>query len=433
VWNSAGVETPVTVFVEVTNTLAAPYLSGLQRLTRELLVRLRDPAVTGGRLEVVPLRWCPRHRTLRRLTASEQRQLAGTARHPTAAAPRRRWVDQLPPSLERSVKGIARQPWVRRTRATLLPRDLPPAHPDLEVRTLPRGSVFLDVEAAWHNPRSRAELLPELVAGGVVPVVVVADVFPEVHPEWFESAPASLFRSWLRAHLRHSAAFLCISSATEAQLRQVAISIGERRELPCRVVTPGADLPVGTEVPLPEGLDGVRYLLDVSTLEPRKGHDTLLDAFDRVSPDVADLALVLVGRAGWHADALVHRISSHPLAGSRLWWFDRVDDDLLATLYRHAFLAVTPSRSEGFGVPVVEALGFGVPVVASAAGALPEAGGDLAEYFPPGDAVALAGLIERHATDRWWHDARRRPLATYEPPTWEAMAAAVADALSDLS
>lgn len=429
-WEGAPVAEPLTVFTEVTNTLAAPYTTGLQRLTRELILRLADPRFHDGAISSVPLRWCPRHQTFRRLTDDEWRLISEGA-HGTS--PRgRRWTDRLPATMDRTLRRVARQRWVRRARTAVQPDQLPAAHPDLEVGPWPPGAVFLDMEAAWHNPRSRAELLPERTAGGLTTAVVVPDVLPETHPEWFESTPAALFRSYLHAHLRTSTRFLCISKATEADLVGVAAAIGEHRRLNSTVISLGSDLPPSTSPPraLPGSLRGRRYLLTVGTIEPRKGHTTLLDAFDDIAPDIADLALVVVGRVGWHAGDVVTRLVKHPDAGGRVLWLDQVSDDLLATLYREAFVCVAPSLSEGFGVPVVEALAAGLPVVASSGGALPEAGGELADYFEPGDATGLAALLRRHATDDAWHRERRRAVAAYQPPTWDDTARQVVAALN---
>ena len=71
----------------------------------------------------------------------------------------------------------------------------------------------------------------------------------------------------------------------------------------------------------------------------------------------------------------------------------------MASLYAGAGAFVFPSRYEGFGLPVLEAMRYGAPVVASDAAAIPEAAGDAALYFPSGDAAALSRAIERVLTD----------------------------------
>ena len=209
--------------------------------------------------------------------------------------------------------------------------------------------------------------------------------------------------------------------------------VGVDRPLDCRVVTMGADFRTFAEpADPPAELAGLRYLLCVSTLEPRKNQALLLDAMDALWDRYPDLALVLVGRIGWKTEGLVERITTHPQLGRRLFWYDRVDDALLDTLYRGAFLSVTPSFSEGFGVPVVEALAHGVPTLSSNGGALPEAGGERAEYFAPDDLDALVSAAERHLSDPGYHAGRRAALADYRPPTWADSARQVRDALADL-
>ena len=428
---------PTTVFVEVSNTLSVPYTTGFQRHTRELLARLPGPRNTDGVLRFVPIRWCARHQCYRRLTPDEAERLAHAP--DLADFPRTRLSqlgDAVPKPLRGPARALAYTPparWARLRMSQARQAELPPAYPELEIGPWPKRSIFFDLEAAWHDPRSRAELLPELLEAGVIPATLVADVLPELHPDWFETGAAGLFRAFLRAHMRHSQRFICISRATESDLRALAPTIGITRRLDCAVTTMGADFRLSSEaVKLPEPLADLRYLLCVSTLEPRKNQSMLIDAFDSMQGRYPELGVVLVGKIGWKTAPLVERIRGHPLFGRRLLWFDKVDDSLLDTIYEHAFLAVTPSFSEGFGTPVIEALAHGVPTISSDGGALPEAGGDLAEYFPPTDLDALVRLIEGHLFDSHWHQDRRRALRGYRPPTWDEGAQLLHDSLAEL-
>jgi glycosyltransferase involved in cell wall biosynthesis len=129
------------------------------------------------------------------------------------------------------------------------------------------------------------------------------------------------------------------------------------------------------------------FVLFVGTAEPRKGLDVLVSAWSRLRHP--DAELVLVGPAGWggleeRLDALgtgVHRLGFLP-------------SDELRTLQGAAAVSCLPSRAEGFGLPVLEAMAAGSPVVTTSASAMEEVAGGAAVLVPAGDVEALAAAIE---------------------------------------
>jgi glycosyltransferase involved in cell wall biosynthesis len=187
------------------------------------------------------------------------------------------------------------------------------------------------------------------------------------------------------------------------------------------------DLSAARLVAIPLGVDPARppgpvsldvaalqpYVLYVGTPERRKGFDTLLAAMAQVVRERPDIELVVTsGLEGWELPANV-----------RVHALGYVDDDVLASLYRGAALLAFPSRYEGFGLPVLEAMSYGAPVVAANSSAIPEAGGDAACYVPPGDDAALAAAILRIAGDaEYAGDLRRRGLLHAAGFTWERTA-----------
>lgn len=160
-----------------------------------------------------------------------------------------------------------------------------------------------------------------------------------------------------------------------------------------------------------------RFVLFVGEAEPRKGLHVLAEALTQLRARSVEARLVAVGRIPegmpLPADATV---------------LGHVDDATLAALYRACAAFVYPSRYEGFGLPVLEAMSYGAPVVASSATAIPEAGGDAALYAAPDDPAALAAAIGRVLTDDdLAADLRRRGLARAASMTWRATAAATLD------
>lgn len=409
---------PTLVVIEVTNTLRSPSVTGYQRFVRELLTQLQ---VDGSPpVQALPVTWDPTLAGLRRLTAAEAFRISTTW---SASAPDEtpELSPQAPRPLSARALGKARRLAARTGLA---------GGRRVEI---PAGAVFLDLEPAWHNPASRAELLPALKARGVHVVTVVADVMPELYPQWFDQRVAGLFHNWLHAHLAHTELALAISENTKAELAQVAVRDGLTVP-PTLVIPMGADFapPAATRpVALPPQLG--RYLLIVGTVEPRKNHALALDLLDRLADDYPDLGLVVVGKKGWLVGAMLERMHAHPLWEKRLVWLAGVGDDELTWLYEHAFLAIAPSYSEGLGLPVMEALRHGVPTISSTGGALPEAGGDTAQYAAPDDLNAWEDLVRAHLSEQAHHRAARARTATYHPPSWRATGTAVRTALTHLT
>jgi glycosyltransferase involved in cell wall biosynthesis len=134
-----------------------------------------------------------------------------------------------------------------------------------------------------------------------------------------------------------------------------------------------------------------QYVLFVGETEGRKDLATLLVAMAHLPPALRDRTpLVVAGKIASSASVT---------AGVRVEFAGEVSEEELASLYAGAAAFAFPSRYEGFGLPILEAMAYGTPVVASDAASLPEAGGDAALYFPAGDAAACAQLLTRVLTE----------------------------------
>jgi glycosyltransferase involved in cell wall biosynthesis len=131
-----------------------------------------------------------------------------------------------------------------------------------------------------------------------------------------------------------------------------------------------------------------RYVFFVGEAEPRKDVATLVKAMALLPPILrTSTALVVAGR-----NAAVEGATG---TGVQVEIMGHVSDKRLAALYSGAAVFAFPSRYEGFGLPILEAMQYGTPVVASDAASLPEAGGDAALYFQAGDPAALARELTR--------------------------------------
>jgi glycosyltransferase involved in cell wall biosynthesis len=136
------------------------------------------------------------------------------------------------------------------------------------------------------------------------------------------------------------------------------------------------------------------FLLAVGTIERRKNLLLVLRALEKL-PGVP---LVAVGRATAYAEELLAHARAHGLEG-RVRLLSGVPTADLAAMYRLATIALYPSRVEGFGIPILEALFSGTPVVTTRGGVFPEAGGPGSAYVDPDDPDALREVLAHLLAD----------------------------------
>jgi glycosyltransferase involved in cell wall biosynthesis len=141
-----------------------------------------------------------------------------------------------------------------------------------------------------------------------------------------------------------------------------------------------------------------RYVLAISTVEPRKNYPRLVAAFDAVAASDPELVLVIAGGDGWGVEAFDDALGRLK-ARDRVRRLGYVGDTDRADLLAGAHVLAYPSIYEGFGLPPLEAMAAGVPVVAGRGGAIPEAVGDAALLADPLDVDDLASALQRACDD----------------------------------
>jgi len=209
-------------------------------------------------------------------------------------------------------------------------------------------------------------------------VTVFHDLQHKRHPEYFRWFDLPFWRIFLWISAHRSRLILTPSEATRADFLRYY------RTPPHRVrVTPEGVDPVFFQIgrrrrdrqPQP-------YLLCVSTLHPHKNLETLLRAFARLRRQRPELRLVLAGLQGFHTQAVTGLIGALNLVGAVrvTGWIPRTE---LYELFQDALAFVYPSRFEGFGLPVLEALAAGVPTACSRIRPLSDLAGDAALLFDP--------------------------------------------------
>ena len=261
---------------------------------------------------------------------------------------------------------------------------------------------------------------PGRVSAGTRLVVRYHDAVPLLLPHTIKNMrhhQAAHFGA-LRRNARDGAWFACVSEASRRDLLSVfpdleprAVTIPNMVSHHFRPETRNADrvpeilwarrrregpLAAGSGTALPAGGPPLRYLLMVATLEPRKNHEKLLQAWELLrASGQGDLHLVLVGSPGWGSEALVGRLQPWLRERGGLHVLGGVPSDDLRLLYRHAAVTVCPSVAEGFDFPGVEAMRSGGVVAASDIPVHRDVFGEASEYFNPYAADDIAACLAR--------------------------------------
>ncbi len=302
--------------------------------------------------------------------------------------------------------------------------DLAPQAPNVRVLAQPVPARVRPVRIAWEQAmipllaaRHKLDVLfnPGFTAPLVLPcpqVTVFHDLQHKRHPEYFRWFDLPFWNMLLYGSAVRSQSLIAVSEATRLDLLRY---YGRNATVVGHGVEPEVFAIPGRRSPQP-------MVLCVSTLHPHKGIETLLGAFARFRAAHPEFRLVLAGMRGFAADAIDALIRDLKLSDcvELTGWVSR---ERLYELYSQAFALVYPSRFEGFGMPVAEALAAGVPVACSDIEPLRSVAGGAALQFPPGDEGAIAATLERLCADsdlrhRLSESGRRRATAF----TWQSAA-----------
>jgi glycosyltransferase involved in cell wall biosynthesis len=223
--------------------------------------------------------------------------------------------------------------------------------------------------------------------------VTVHDTVPFTHPETLTRRGAA----WHQAAIRRATSR---ANAVVVPTVAVAEELQEHAPGPAPVAVIPHGVPDVFRLPMDPNEAALRtgrlrlpetYVLAVGTVEPRKGLDVLIRAMAK--PQAPDLPLVVVGPRGWGSVDLLELAAEHGFPADRLHVLGRIDDENLSAVLRRATMLAVPSRAEGFGLPVLEAMAVGTPVVHTDVPALVEVAGGTGLIVPRGDAETLAHAL----------------------------------------
>lgn len=301
------------------------------------------------------------------------------------------------------------------------------------------GDVLLYPIPDLGEVETQYQVLKFLKERGVRICFIVHDIIVMRHPEFFDASLHENMGRWLR-YVSEFSGILAVSRASEQEFlrwrREHAADGNE--DFFTSWFHLGSDVctPVSSRG-LPESCEGLlRKLkrsitfLEVSTIEPRKGYEQALDAFEKLWKKGVDVNFVIVGRKGWKMDAFLKRLESHVERGRRLFWLNGISDEFLDRIYDVSSAVLMPSEAEGFGLAVVEGAGHGKPLILRDLPVFREIAGSHATYFSGRDPEALSGCLEQ-----WLQNYERGTLPSsgdIRILSWEESARMLLSGLHDM-
>lgn len=301
------------------------------------------------------------------------------------------------------------------------------------------GDVFLGLDLSTRVVTRNNAQLVHWRKRGVKLVFVVYDLLPVLRQDWFTVNTAKCYRTWLNIVTDEADHLACISQVVADDLMHwmdeqnikapqvTTLRLGNS----IKASLPSMGLPPDYKKTLSWVRTGTCVMM-VGTIEPRKGYNQALAAFEELwdhPRDGEDLKLLIVGRPGWNTAAFQQRLRAHSLYGDRLLWIDDASDEYLELMYDACWGILMASHGEGFGLPLLEAATHRKPALVRDLPVFREIGPAGAAYFEDGTALGLANALRQWrqlgkptsttGTDLCWSNTVRdlhNVLTSIKPP-----------------
>ena len=253
------------------------------------------------------------------------------------------------------------------------------------------GDIFFVLDLQPQVQVTHADFYQELRRHGVVVKFMVYDLLCMLQPLHFVAGAAEGFSGWLTV-VGESDGAVCISKSVADELEQWMKGKSWRRQRTfandwfhlgagMREHTAVSGSLSTDEQSTVKRIRSKPSFLMVGTLEPRKGHAQVLDAFEQFWREGLSVNLVIVGKQGWLVEELVARLRSHLERGKHLFWLEGISDEYLEAVYAASSCLIAASYGEGFGLPLIEAAQHKLPIIARDIPVFREVAEQYAFYF----------------------------------------------------
>ena len=327
-------------------------------------------------------------------------RLARETAHAYLETLEQRWADPDNTQGERSVASVL--PWMKR---------LMPQRGGM-------GAARTLVQVSPHHLHDGAKMKRILDQEKARFVCLIHDLIPIEFPEYARPGGAATHEKRMETVASLADAVIANSAATKTSFENWAKERGAW-------VPPIEVALLGTErLPSVAALKEAKpYFVCLGTIEPRKNHLLLLHQWRHMARTLRSDAiprLKIIGRRGWENEQIIDLLERSPALAPQIDEINNCSDNELAAILRGASGLLMPSFSEGYGMPIAEALAAGTPVIASDIAAHREAGGDAPDFRDPLDGPGWQRAILDYAEEGPQRQAQVERLKAWRAPEWGA-------------
>jgi len=267
-----------------------------------------------------------------------------------------------------------------------------------------KGDIFFGLDMQHHVQLAHKDFFYKLKYDGVIVKFLVYDLLPIELAELFKNNEHKILHEELMKLFAGLDGIISISKATSIAYSNW-LNDKNIRTLPNFEndwVHIGVDdisfngskgLPSNSEYIL-QNLNSKITFLNVSTIEPRKKQEQILDAIEILWKSNYDINIIFVGHKGWKTQNLINRIKNHKEYNNRLFWLNGISDEYLEKIYKSSTCLISASINEGFGLPLIEAARYNLPIIARDILVFKEVADEYAYYFRGFKGEDLANSIK---------------------------------------
>ena len=294
------------------------------------------------------------------------------------------------------------------------------------------GDLIFTAGHNWDHPDHHNALV-SYAEEGVLLGVLFYDIIPILFPFTYGPGFAEVYETWLQDSLKRCN---CAFAISESSAHDVAVYSKKHgfNTTKVRTLRLGDDLPNSDKAPAEAIVAKTQtpYILTVGTVEFRKNHNMLLNAWRYMvnDQDYTPPNLYIVGRPGWLENDITYQLAHDPRLTNRIEILTDLSDADLQHLYQNTLFTLYPSIYEGWGLPIAESLGFGKVCVASNTSSMVEIAPGLIRHAHPLIVTEwVAHIRELVDNPEILASEEARIAAEYQIGTWERAASQLAESL----